>query len=242
MAKWIGKVYSTLWAEFKENTFFFNDVKEKLGKYALNYLSELKKAQALFIFERRSKKRVYRLLSPDIFTYSIAHNANLGWLTQGVYANLILKVFMLLKDKFNQNLQSLGVYGSIARNTAKKDSDLDLFIIFQELPQNIDDRLLELVELKKSRIIQDELIFLNKNNIFPRINFNPLKKSELEVSFFTIDISFDMKIIFDDLKILENFLLIIHKKIEEYGIIRKYIDKGRYYLDLNINFGEVFEF
>lgn len=242
MAKWIGKVYCTLWAEFKENTFFFNDVKEKLGKYTLNYLSELKKAQALFIFERRSKKRVYRLVSPDIFAYSISQNANLGWLKQGVYANLILKVFMLLKDKFNQNLQSIGVYGSIARNTAKKESDLDLLLIFQELPQNIDERLHELVELKKSKNIQEELIFLNKYNVFPRINFNPLKKSELAVSFFTIDISFDMQTIFDESKILENFLLIIHKKIEERGIIRKYIDKERYYLDLNINFGEIFEF
>ncbi|MHA1439308.1 MAG: nucleotidyltransferase family protein [Promethearchaeota archaeon] len=239
--RWIGKIYSKLWAEFKENTFYFDEVKESLGKLALNYLSELKRAQALFIFERKSRKRVYRLISPDLFAYSLAYKINLGWLKQGAYANLILKIFLSLKEKFGKNLLSLGIYGSVARNNAKKESDLDLFLIFQEITGNICERLDLLLEIENTKIIQEELKFLYKKKFYPTINFYPRKVSELRMSFFTIDTAFDMKIIWDS-NVLNKFLTDINKKIKEQGITRKYLDKERYYLDLNIKFGEVFEF
>lgn len=241
MPKWIGKIYSQLWSIYKENVFNFDDAEQLLGKFTPNYLSEMKKAQALFIFERKGRKRVYRLVSPNLFTYSLTNKIDLGWLKNGCYANLILKFFFVLKERLDQNLLALGVYGSVARNTAKRDSDLDLFLICQDLPVNLGDRLDLLRELRKTNIIQYELEFLNSMKYFPRFSFYPRVISELKMNFFTIDIAFDMKTIYDT-NILENFLLDIKKRVEEQGIQRKYLDKERYYLDLNIKFGEVFKF
>lgn len=241
MPKWIGKVYSKLWTKFKVNTFYFDDAEKLLGKLTPNYLSEIKNAQALFIFEREGRKRVYRLVPPNLFTYSLAMEVNIGWLKQGTYANLILKIFFTLKENFGQNLISFGVYGSVARNLAKRESDLDIFLIFQEISGNISERLDLLLEFEKTKIIQDELKFLYENKFYPRISYYPCKKSELRMSFFTIDIAFDMKIIWD-LNILKKFLRDVNKRIKEHGITRKYLDKERYYLDLNLKFGEVFEF
>ena len=62
MPKWIGKIYSQLWSIYKENVFNFDDAEQLLGKFTPNYLSEMKKAQALFIFGRDARKRIYRLV------------------------------------------------------------------------------------------------------------------------------------------------------------------------------------
>jgi len=58
--RWIGISYSKLWVEFRENTFDFDDAKRELGKLALNYLSELRKYQVLYIFDKKGRKRIYR--------------------------------------------------------------------------------------------------------------------------------------------------------------------------------------
>jgi len=241
LPKWIGIIYCKLWANFGEHLFYFEDAEKICGRLTLNYLSELKKAQALFIFQKESKKRVYRLISPNLFLYSLAYNIDLGWLKQGTYANLILNIFLSLKEKFRLNLLSLGVYGSIARNKAKIESDLDIFLVFKEIQGTISERIDILSEIENSDIIQHEIKFLREKTYFPRISFYPRNESELRMSFFTIDITFDMKIVYDT-NALNNFLSKIQKKIHEKGIQRKYLDNERYYLDLNIKFGDVFEF
>ncbi len=241
LPKWLGKVYCKLWAQFGEGLFLFENADMICGKLTLNYLSELKRAQALFIFERALKKRVYRLIPPNYFAISLANNLNLKWLTQGVYANLIIKVFSCLKERFGLNLSSLGVYGSVARNQAKKESDLDIFLVFKEISGNISERLDLLSDIVNTDLIKDELKSLRARSYFPRINLYPRKESELRLSFFTIDIAFDMKPVYDT-NILQPFLSKIYKRIQDQKIKRIYLQGDKFYLDLNLKFGEVFEF
>ena len=239
--KWIGKNYSKIWTRYNEKTFLFEDAENICEKYTLNYLSELKKAQIHFVFEKKARKKVYRLVSPNLYAFSYAYNLDLSWLKQGAYANLILKLFMVLKEYFGENLISFGVYGSVARNKARKNSDLDLFLVFKEFQGTIGKRLDFLSIIERNDVIKNEIMFLNENNYFPRINYSPLNESELKMSFFTIDIAFDMKVVYDT-NILNSFLEKIFRKINERKIERIYLDGERYYLDLKIKFGEVFEF
>lgn len=239
--KWIGSIYCKLWAEKEERIFSFEDAKKLCGKYTLNYLSELKKAQLLFVFEKKGRKRAYRLVSPNVYVFSLAHNLDLSWLKQGAYANLLLKIYLALNKEYSSNLQSLGVFGSVARNNARNDSDLDLFLVFKEIQGTIGERLDELSKIEEKNVVKNEIEFLKKNKYFPRISFYPRSKPELKMSFFTIDISFDIKILYDT-NILLNFLEKINKKIQECNIKRKYLDDTRYYLDLNLKFGDIFEF
>lgn len=135
----------------------------------------------------------------------------------------------------------MGIFGSVARGEAKKDSDIDLFIIVNELELSLLERTKYLLNIKRKSLIKNELEFLSTYEIFPKLNFFMRQKNELTLNFFTIDISFDIKIVYDK-GILRTFLEKIQKKVEEKGIKRKYLENGKYYLDLNLEFGEVFEF
>jgi len=241
MPKWIGKRYSKLWSDFKECIFTYDEVKEELGEYTSNYLSEMKRSHSLYIFLKHGKKREYRLVPPQLYIYSYTNKVKLDWLIKGRYANLILKFFRLLKDELEDNLLSLGIFGSVARGEAKKDSDIDLFIIVNELNMSLLERTKYLLNIKRKDSIKKELEFLSIYEIHPRLNFFLRQKNELTLNFFTIDISFDIKTVYDK-GILRTFLEKIQRKIEEKDIKRKYLENGKYYLDLNIEFGEVFEF
>ncbi|MEM3745222.1 MAG: nucleotidyltransferase domain-containing protein [Candidatus Bathyarchaeia archaeon] len=52
------------------------------------------------------------------------------------YRSLIEKLLDLLLSKLGDKLVSVIVYGSVARGSARKDSDIDLLIIAESLPKS----------------------------------------------------------------------------------------------------------
>ena len=238
MPKWIGKAYSHLWTKFKLQPFYFEEVTELLGKFTPNYLSELKKYQALFIFGRAARKKVYRLVPPDLITWAIAQNIDLKWLKQGVYAHLLLCMLRQLKEEFKDRLLAAGIFGSVARNEARVDSDIDLLLIFETLPDGIGERIKLLLKLETALELQQEFHFLNERAIFPHFSYHALTTAELEITPLLIDASFDLQILYDT-GLLDRFLFEISKKVRELEIKRIYLSKDQYYLDLNIPFGKV---
>ncbi len=238
MPRWIGKAYSHLWTKFKLQPFYFEEVSELLGKFTPNYLSELKKYQALYIFGRVARKKVYRLIPPDLITWAIAQNIDLKWLKQGTYAHLILYMLRQLKEEFKNRLLAAGIFGSVARNEANADSDIDLLLIFETLPGSIGERLKLLLKLETALEVQQESNFLNERGIFPHFSYHALTTAEIEITPLLIDASFDLKLLYDT-GILDRFMFEISKKVRELEIKRIYLSKDQYYLDLNIPFGKV---
>ncbi len=241
MPKWIGKRYAKLWAKFKEELFTYNEARNLLKKYTSNYLSEFKKCQALVVFEKKGRKRTYRLLSPKNYVYNYAYKVQLESLKQGPYFHLLAKIFFILKENLSDDLLSVGLFGSVAKGTAQKDSDLDLFIIMKNLNLSFVERIEYFLRLKQNSSIREEIAFLRSYGYNPKINFIIKEKSELSSSFFTIDITFDMLILYD-VGVLKHFLQKNKEKIEQEGIEKKYFKNQKYYLDLNIDFGEVYKF
>ncbi len=238
MPRWIGKAYSQLWTKYKLQPFYFEEVSELLGKFSPNYLSELKKYQALFIFGRTARKKVYRLVPPDLITWAIAQNIDLKWLKQGPYAHIILYMLRQLKEEFKNGLLAAGIFGSVARNQARVDSDIDLLLIFKTLPDSIGERLKLLLKIEAALEVQQEFHFLYERGIFPHFSYHALTPAELEITPLLIDASFDVQILYDT-GILDRFLFEISKKVRELEIKRIYLSKDRYYLDLNVPFGKV---
>lgn len=241
MPKWIGKCYARLWIKFGEESFSYYQAKQLLKKYTSNYLSELKKSQGLFTFGNKRSSRRYRLIPPNIFIYAYGNNITLDWYKESIYTSLLLKFFCVIKEHLKDDLLAVGIFGSVARGTATKESDIDVFIIVKNLDMSLFERTKYFIELKKDPIVAREIDFLRSQNYNPQLNCYIRQPEELKINYFTIDLSYDMKIMFDS-GFLEKFLNKIEEKIKEKGIKRLFLDEEKYYLDLGLNFGEVYEF
>lgn len=142
------------------------------------------------------------------------------------------------KKKFGREFLALGLFGSLARNAARAESDLDLLVIFDQLPDGMGARLKLLMPIEEERDLQDELDFLALSGIYPQLSYHPLKVSELDINPFIIDVAFDLKIIYDR-NILQKYLLKIQAYIQDYNITRKFLSKDQYYLDFGNSMGEI---
>lgn len=241
MPKWIGKQYAILWIKFGEVPFSHSQAKQLLNKYTSNYLSELKKAQCMVTFKTQGHSRRYRLISPNIFLYAYGYDLNIEWLKNLIYANLLLKFFFVLKEHLKEHLVAMGIFGSVARGTSIKESDIDVIVIVKDLNMSLLERTKHFLQLKNNPIITEEIAFLRSQNYNPQLNCYIRQPEELKINYFTMDLSHDMKIMFD-IGFLKQFLNKIEEKIKEKGIKRVYLDEQKYYLDLGLEFGEVYEF
>ncbi len=241
MPKWIGKCYAKLWIQFGEESFSYYQAKQLLKKYTSNYLSELKKSQSLITFGNKRHTKRYRLIPPNIFIYAYGNNISLDWLKKSIYTGLLLKFFWVMKEYLKNDLLAVGIFGSLARGTATNESDIDVFIIVKNLNMSLFERTKYFIKLKKDPIVSKEINFLRSQNYNPQLNCYIRQPEELKINYFTIDLSYDMKYMFDS-GFLEKFLNKIEEKIKKKGIKRLFLDEEKYYLDLGLNFGEVYEF
>ncbi|MHA1793246.1 MAG: nucleotidyltransferase domain-containing protein [Promethearchaeota archaeon] len=239
LPRWLGESYTHLWREFGQNLFYFDDARKVLKQQNIySILSELKRNQALHVFHRKNKKRLYRLLSPMLYFHGVSRGINLGWLKQGVYFNLIAEVVKTFDLTSGVKLKGMGVFGSVARGTASARSDIDVIMVMEELPNSLGKRLDLAASLLDTKDIRDELDFLSAFSCNVRVMPHLIKPEELSLNPFTIDIGMDLKIVLDD-GTLEKFLVDVRSYIIQHGVKRVKIGKSDYYLDLNIPFGEV---
>lgn len=64
------------------------------------------------------------------------------------YKQILSKFKQLLQEKFSDNLISLVLFGSVARGTAKQESDIDLLIIVKDAPEVYYKRLEPVIDIE----------------------------------------------------------------------------------------------
>lgn len=72
----------------------------------------------------------------------------LNMLSYKDYKQLLTKFKQSLLETFGSNLISLILFGSVARGTAGKDSDIDLLIILEDAPDAYHERLAPVVDIE----------------------------------------------------------------------------------------------
>ncbi len=154
------------------------------------------------------------------------------------YRTIIDRLLHELLGMFNGKLRSLVIYGSVARGDYRKDSDIDILLIIDELPKSRLERtrLFIKVEEKMDRIL-DEL--LDKGY---KISFSPIIKTPEEaqrLSPLYLDMVEDAIIVYDRNCFFEKILEKLKKKLKELGAERIWIGKKWYWrLKKNYEFGE----
>jgi len=241
--RWLGEIYSKLLLRFETAPFTFAQAKETLDvdpKKLSVAFSKLHSERILTIFER-SRPRVYRLLDPFTFILAASETVkDIEKLRQERYLPLILQSFHKASKMFS--IRSFAVYGSVARGTAKTDSDIDILVVSEDFEGSMGERIEQL--LKVEYAVQGEIGRLREHGIHTGLSFYPLKPEEAErLPDLFLDLTEDAVILYDEGRLLERILLELKAKLLRQGAVRVFIDQDRWYWDLRpgYKFGEIVE-
>ncbi|RLI78976.1 nucleotidyltransferase domain-containing protein [Archaeoglobales archaeon] len=144
------------------------------------------------------------------------------------YYEVVDELSELIKKFYGEKLVSLAIFGSVARDTFRPDSDIDLLIVVENAPKSRVERVIQFeenVEEKLNRKFRE----LSSEGIYPVIS--PLIKTKDEVKLGSpvfIEMTESVKIIYDRNDFLKNYLENLKRKLDEQGA-KKIIFKGSYY-------------
>ncbi len=179
MAGWLsrklGGLYAELYRRFGPNTFTSNDVAEIVGSGAAGRVAllRMRRAGAVYVHEKGPKKWLYRLAEPDTYLLSVGKAIkNLENIPQQRYSRLV-GIFCTEVLRGNIGVKSIVLFGSVARGSARPDSDVDLLIVsdaFKSLGEAID----RLVDVEYSPRVAGELEWLENNGISTHLSFHPI--------------------------------------------------------------------
>ncbi|MEM4158090.1 MAG: nucleotidyltransferase domain-containing protein [Candidatus Methanomethylicaceae archaeon] len=242
LPRWLGEVYSKLYLEFGLEPFKFDDAKDLLrsDKSWLNVaFSKLHSTRALYI-HARLRPRLYRVIRPESFVLiSAGVMKNLSKIKQERYLQLISDITKLLIERYEK--LSVCLYGSVARGTARPDSDLDLLVVSDGFEGSISSRLDRLSDLEV--MVSDEIDRLKRLGIETGISFYPLRREEvLRTPPILLDLTVDGIILYDEDQFLESILSRLKIRLNELGA-RRISAEDTLYWDLkpDYRFGEVIE-
>ncbi len=147
-----------------------------------------------------------------------------------------------LRRKLGEDLVSVVLFGSFARGDASRESDIDLLIVGDNLPQSRFDRIRLFDEVERS--IEKELKKIEEE-YGVTISFSPIIKSVEEARRFTplyLDLVEDAVILYDKNNFMENILEKLRRRLRELGAVRVWRGRRWYWiLKPEIKVGEVVE-
>lgn len=144
------------------------------------------------------------------------------------YYKLIELLLNDVRRHYGQNLVSVVLYGSVARDTFRPDSDIDVLIVCDNLPKGRVKRMEDFIE-HVEKPLSSELASLRAEGITPF--FSPLIKTREEVAYGSpvfLDISEEGKILYDRDDFFYNYISDFRDKLKRLGS-KKIRFKGGYY-------------
>ena len=229
---WLGEIYARLSQRFGTEVFTLREAQDVLGmnEGKLNVaFSKLHSVRILTLFER-SRPRAYRLISPADFVLLASEGVQgIGGVRQERYVPLVLGAFRAVSDVVG--LRSFALYGSVARGTAKRNSDVDVLLVSDDFRGSIGRRIEELMSIEES--LGDEIEWLSGKGVRAGLSFYPLRVSEAErLPDLFLDLTEDAIILYDEGRLLERLLLELRLRLMKDGAERVYLDGGAWFWDL----------
>jgi predicted nucleotidyltransferase/DNA-binding HxlR family transcriptional regulator len=145
-----------------------------------------------------------------------------------IYRDLLRRYFELLSEKLGDRLESVVLFGSVARGTWRKDSDLDLLVVaegFEDPMRALDELIPVVMRLKKT----PEYSLALKEGFYPNIQHYPLSRAELaQLPRILLDVAHEGVVIYDRGG-FSRAAELLRKRLEETGSYRVEIPGGEWY-------------
>jgi len=155
------------------------------------------------------------------------------------YKALIEKLVAALKERYGERFISLVVFGSVARGEMRKDSDIDLLLVIDAIPEERIKRQEEFMDVERE-------IESYVNALFDEgysVDFSPIIKTPEEamrISPLYLDMIEDAIIAYDKEDFFKKILERVGNKLRELGSKRVRMGKRWYWiLKPDYRFGEV---
>ena len=172
---------------------------------------------------------------------------NYGIVTQTIgyaeYRDLLNILVGSVQQVLGNRVVSIVLYGSVARGTARPDSDVDLLLVLQEAPTEYWKRLEPLLPLLRQLRKEPSWKTLEEQGWTPFVSVVVLSLEEAkENRYLYLDMLEEAKILVDKDNFFRAKLASLRKRLDELGA-KKIQRNGDWYWDLKPDYrpGEVFE-
>jgi len=165
-------------------------------------------------------------------------------IADGLRRALIAELLRLLRDDLKNDLVSVVVFGSVARNEAKASSDTDLLVVSSAFERSMTSRMGRLVGVLERLEDTGSYREMEKQGVNTWIQFHPLTIDEAQLNrAIYLDMTEDAVIVFDKANFMKRVLEKLGEKLRTMGAKRIFIEDGSWYWDLkpDIKRGEAVE-
>ena len=157
------------------------------------------------------------------------------------YSSLLGRLVEALRARLGESLVSVVVYGSVARGEARRDSDVDLLIVAENLPRSRLARQDLFMEVEEG--LEEDLRRLEEEGFF--VDFSPVILTPEEARRtrpLYLDMVEDAVILYDRGGFFESVLARLRSRLEELGAERVRLGRRWYWrLKKDYKWGEVIE-
>lgn len=235
---WLGLSYAKLYGAYGDGLFAFEQAAMAVGcNHPKLILSLLRRKGWLIVFGREGRKRLYRLIPPELAVAAFGSEASVVP-KQGRYANLVACTMVVLGHHYGAALHSVATFGSIARGTATMSSDVDMLVV-ADFDGTVTARIDELVDLEYSGRIKQELDWLSSHGVRTHISWFPLTLGEAtRFRPLYLDMVEDALIVYDRDSFLERVLSELRRRLNRQGARRIWLDEERWYWSLESEIGK----
>ncbi|MBC7129898.1 nucleotidyltransferase domain-containing protein [Candidatus Bathyarchaeota archaeon] len=243
ISRWLGECYSRLYVEFGQRLFTFSEAKDFLSfdedRLAVAF-SRLHSKRVMLIFDR-GRPRLYRLLDPENFLFLASGVVkNVDKIASERYLKLVLDCLRVLLKTVD--LESFAVYGSVARGSASKCSDVDVLLVSDSFEGSLGSRMEKLYHVEER--LEEELKWLRRHGVYTSLSFYPLRRDEARrLPLLFLDLTEEAAILYDKNSFLEATLLNLKRGLLKHGARRVMVNEKHWYWDLkpDYRFGEKVE-
>ena len=203
-----------------------------------------KEAGAYRLTERGRRVAGHLARVDDILREALVRFENLDRIPHRSYVPLIERYCRLLAEKFGDRLRSIVIFGSVARGDWRRDSDIDLLVVVDDLGGNVWTRVKELWPVKRRLMETNEYKELRRAGFWPIIQNYPLSTDEARrTQRVYLDIVEDGIVLFDRDGFIRGVLQRVTSRLQDLGARRVRVPGrgGFWVLKEGARFGEEIE-